>query len=312
MNSQPHRSIKILPVEPTSPKLRLAYDAFVLSLQAAHRTPRTIEYYNDKLKPFLTWLEVRSVMDVNSITPSHIRQFLLEREQAGKAIQTVKLHAAAIKAFLNFCVSEDMLEVSPMRKVKMPKVPYVIQPAFSEDDIRKLLEACEDTRQTALVLCLLDSGARITEFLNLDIADVDLKSGAVKIRLGKGNKDRVVFFGPRSRKALIKYLLSRENPTVGPLFTLLDSEERLTRWAVRDILERLAKRSGVENVHPHTFRRSFCLWSLRSGMNIYALQRLMGHGDLQMVRKYLALVESDLAQAHSEHGAVEMVLGGKK
>lgn len=310
MSAQPHRSITILPANPSVPKLRLAFDDFVLSLQAAHRSPRTIEYYHDKLGPFLTFLECKSVKDVGAITPGHIRQFLLDREQSGKAIQTVHHHAACIKAWCNFLVGEELLDKSPMAKVKMPKVPQVIQPAFSEDDIKKLLAACEDTRQTALVLCLLDSGCRISEFLNLDIADVGLKTGTVHVRNGKGQKDRIVFFGIRARKALTKYLLTRENPSAGPLFTLSGGQhdERLTRWAVRDILDKLAQRAGVANVHPHTFRRSFALWSLRSGMNIYALQRLMGHGDLQMLRRYLALVEEDLANAHREHGPIDAML----
>ena len=202
MSAQPHQSITILPANPSAPKLRLAYDDFILSLQAAHRTPRTIEYYHEKLGPFLTFLECKSVKDVDAITPGHIRQFLIDREQSGKAIQTVHHHAACIKAWCNFLVCEELLDKSPMAKVKMPKVPQAIQPAFSEDDIRKLLAACEDTRQTALVLCLLDSGCRITEFLNLNIEDVDLKSGTVKVRLGKGQKDRIVFFGVRARRAV--------------------------------------------------------------------------------------------------------------
>ncbi len=225
----------------------MAYDDFVLSLQAAHRTPRTIEYYHEKLGPFLAWLKLKSVKDVAAITPSHIRQFLLDREQAGKAIQTVHHHAACIKAWLNFCVSEELLEVSPMKKVKMPKVPQAIQPAFSEDDIRNLLDACEDGRQTALVLCLLDSGCRITEFLNLDIEDVDLKSGTVKVRLGKGQKDRTVFFGVRARKALTKIPLDpRRTRRRDRCSRCLESQhdERLTRWAVRDILDKLAQRGS--------------------------------------------------------------------
>ena len=74
------------------------------------------------------------------------------------------------------------------------------------------------------------------------------------------------------------------------------------------MLERLGNRAGVEHCHPHTFRRTFALWSLRSGMSLYHLQRLMGHEDIAVLRQYLALVDTDLKSAHEKYGAVDCTL----
>lgn len=82
----------------------------------------------------------------------------------------------------------------------------------------------------------------------------------------------------------------------------------MTVNALRCLLKRLAVKTGIPACHAHTFRRTFALWSLRAGMNIYALARLMGHVDLTMLKRYLALVEGDLAAAHHEHGAVDRYL----
>jgi site-specific recombinase XerD len=257
------------------------------------------------------WLEERGVVDPVGIKPDHIRAFLLEKEQAGRAPLTVHHHAACIKAWCNFLVSEDLLAASPMRKVKMPKVDQTILPAFSPDDVRKLLGATKDRRDTAIVLCLLDTGCRASEFMALDVADVDLKTGVVRIRLGKGRKDRIAFLGVKARLALTKYLMERGPAGVSePLWLLKSSgrertETRLTKNGLRFLLDRLSQRAAVEHCHPHTFRRTFALWSLRAGMNIYALQQIMGHGDLTMLRRYLALVEQDLQDAHRQHGAVD-------
>jgi integrase/recombinase XerD len=314
MNPTGHRStLAILPRRAVN-NLSLAYDSFILSLQAAHRTPRTVEYYHEKLGPFVTWLAAREVTDVAGIKPDHIRAFMLEREQAGRAPMTVHHHAATIKAWCNFLVSEELLAVSPMRKVKMPKLNQEILPAFSTEDARKLLAATKDPRDTAIILCLLDSGCRASEFNALNVADVDLKTGAVMVRLGKGRKDRVVFLGARARKALTKYFLARGTVKPDEPLWLLKSAnkqittDRLTRSALHTLLERLGERAGVENCHPHTFRRTFALWSLRAGMNIYALQQIMGHSDLTVLRRYLALVEEDLQEAHRKHGAVDNML----
>lgn len=315
MSSTLHRSpsLSVLPQRAPS-RLSLAYESYLLSLQAARRAPRTLEYYREKLGPFVSWLEARSVSEVSAITADHIRAFLLEREQAGRSPMSIHHHAACIKAWCNFLVSEELLAASPMRKVKMPKLNQEILPAFSPEDVRKLLAAAHDARETAILLFLLDSGCRLSEFLALNVGDVDVKTGAVRIRLGKGRKDRVAFLGAKARKALTKYLLWRGAPKPDePLWPLKSPDreltsERLTKWALRAILDRLARETGVQNVHPHTFRRTFALWSLRAGMNIYALQQIMGHSDLSMLRRYLALVQEDLEEAHRKHGAVDNML----
>ena len=91
----------------------------------------------------------------------------------------------------------------------------------------------------------------------------------------------------------------------------LTADTRLTDSGLRLMLRRLGKRADVEHCHPHTFRRTFALWSLRAGMNIYALQRIMGHSDLTILRRYLALTEQDLQTAHRRFGAVDSMLSSE-
>ena len=132
------------------------------------------------------------------------------------------------------------------------------------------------------------------------------------MRAGKGNKGRTVYIGARARRALARYWLGRTVTANDPLIPLVEHwrpahNPRLTASA--DL--RLGDRADVADCHPHTFRRTFALSCLRAGMNIYALQRLMGHADLSILRKYLALVETDLQTAHREHGAVDNLLDKK-
>ena len=92
------------------------------------------------------------------------------------------------------------------------------------------------------------------------------------------------------------------------LWLSLTSGERLTDWGLRKRLHRIGKEAQVKNCNPHTFRRTFALWSLRSGMNIYALQQIMVHSDLTILRQYLALLEEDLQDAHRRYGVVDRML----
>ncbi len=318
MATTTHRSTsKSLPPGPSQTipnRLWLAYDSLILSLQAARRTPGTVRFYHDYLRPFVAWIEGQSLKDVTEITATHIRTYLLAKEEAGLSPQTVHHSAQTIKRFCNFLVEEDLLQISPFRRVKMPKVPQVLQPALTREEAQRILAACNGPQDTAVILFLLDTGVRRDEFLALNIGDVDFKSGVVRIRSGKGGKGRTVYLGARARKALNRYLMERGPVGLGePLWVLKTedhhlADERMTRSALRFLLKRLGDKAEVQNCHAHTFRHTFATWSLRAGINIYALQALMGHSDLQMLRKYLNLADEDIQDASRRFGAVDSTL----
>ena len=191
----------------------------------------------------------------------------------------------------------------------MPRLPKGIPPAFSEEDVNQLIATCTITRDRAVVLFLLDTGCRAAEFVALNIEDVDLVGGTVHIRQGKGKRERTTYIGDGARNSLEECLDQRNNPEpADPLWVSMARDTRLTDSGLRQMLRRLGKRASVDHCHPHTFRRTFALWSLRAGMNIYALQRIMGHSDLTVLRRYLALTEQDLQTAHRRFGAVDNML----
>ena len=105
---------------------------------------------------------------------------------------------------------EDLIASNPMRKVRMPRLPKGIPPAFSEEDVNQLIAACTNYRDRAVVLFLLDSGCRAAEFIALNIEDVDLDEGIVHIRLGKGKRERTTYIGDSARNALEECLASTQ------------------------------------------------------------------------------------------------------
>jgi len=307
----PHEQLTHLKIVPRSAPslLRMTLDGFLTSREATRLSPVTVNWYRGMLQPFLAFLEKQGITAPEAIAPSHIRAFLVSLQRQGVKDNTVHAYARAVRAFLNFLVEEGIIPESPMRKVKMPRLDRRILPAFAPEDVKRLLAVCEAPRDTAIVLCLLDTGLRAAEFTALNVGDVDLKTGAVQVRRGKGGKGRVAFLGAKARKALLRYLLARgEAKPEEPLWLSETTGARLTAYGLRLLLRRLGKRADVEHCHPHTFRRTFALWSLRAGMNVYALQQIMGHSDLTILRRYLALVEQDLAEAHKRHGAVDNML----
>jgi site-specific recombinase XerD len=262
----------------------------------------------------VTWLTHHDVTTAGGITIDLLRAYIADVQGRGLAPKTVHHHAAAAKTFCKWLAAEGLTPTDVAERLPRPKVPKKVLPALTKDDAKKLLDACENERDRALLLFMLDTGARCAETVAVNVGDVDAKTGAVTIAKGKGQKGRVVFLGVQSRRALSRYLLTRNDGPDAPLWT---SErrgyagDRLTRWGVTLLLKRMGDRAGV-HVHPHMVRRTMAIWSLRAGMDIARLAALLGHSDLATVRKYLALVDADLADAHREHGAVDGMLGERK
>lgn len=284
-----------------------SYQLFILDRKAQRLSEHTVRFYKCHIPRFLEWCETEHhVKSLDEITSVHIRAYYIKLYEAELSSYSVHAVARALRAYFNFCVNESLLAESPMRKLKMPKLDHVILPAYEVGDVVKLLKNCQIVRDRAIVLFLLDTGCRASEFINLDGGDVDLAQGTVHIRKGKGGKDRIVYLGAKSRKALMRYYVERGEPgDKDPIWLCMGKDTRLRIAGLRQLLVRLGKRAEVAHCHPHTFRRTFALWSLRNGMTIYHLQRLMGHTDITVLRQYLALVESDLKAAHNQYGAVD-------
>jgi integrase/recombinase XerD len=289
-----------------SPSIDHALREFLLDGKARQFTAPTIDHYRGRIGAFARWAAEQdpAPAGVAAVTPSHLRAYLVHLQERGLASNTQHTHARALRAFFNFCQREGWLAESPFAKVKMPKADQVDKPAFDETDVRRLLRACENAREKALVLTLLDTGARASELCALNVGDVDLDKQAVSIRQGKGRKDRTSYLGANATRQVSRYLMERGDVRPdAPLFPSESSRNldgRLTRSGLRRVLMRIGDRAGVANVHPHRFRRTFATWSLRAGMNIYALARLMGHADTETLRRYLAIIEADLQRAHHD------------
>jgi site-specific recombinase XerD len=150
---------------------------FLLAQEAARHTSRTIETYRETLTRFLDWLGERDITTPEAITPHLIREFLVHLERRGLQSATVHKHARGIKTFCNFLVREDLLDVSPMAKVDMPKLEKKIHPPFTVDEVERLLDACgkdvQGLRDKAMVLVLLDTGLRASKFASMNVGDVD-------------------------------------------------------------------------------------------------------------------------------------------
>jgi integrase/recombinase XerD len=289
--------------------------AFLIACQAKRLSPATVARYERELAKWRAWTEAHSCTQVQRITATDIRQYLITLEEAGHNPGGQHLAYRTIRRFLRWYDKEYEPAgwKNPISKVDAPKVPEEIKAPLNLEHLRKMLATCTtrnlvNDRDRAVLLCLLDSGCRASEFVALRVSDVDLIDGAVTVRRGKGGKDRTVILGAKSRAALGRYL--RRRPGVGPndpLFARTD-EAPLTYWGLWQIVRRRAKAAKVAMPGLHAFRRTFALLSLRGGMDLESLRRILGHRDLSVIKRYLAQTKDDLRRAHEKSGPVDNLL----
>ena len=225
----------------------------------------------------------------------------------------VKSYFSSLRAFFNWCVREEHCAVSPLDKIPAPiDRPDQIQP-FTVEQIDLLFTAAKKShnpkRNEAILSLLLDTGVRASELCALTVADLDLSSAKVTVREGKGGKSRQVPFSQETRRTLYNYLRECGGVARDPLFASdrgTRAGKALTGHSLMQLIRRLADSVGATGARysPHTFRHTFAIMFLRNGGNPFTLQTMLGHGDMQMTRRYAAISQADVERQHREFSPV--------
>jgi site-specific recombinase XerD len=286
--------------------------AFLVDRQARGLSTGTVEFYAKKLRYLQAYLERRGVQHVQDATPPLLREYILD---LSKHLNPGGVHCAfrAMRTFFRWYESEHEPAgwSNPIHKVKAPRLLQQALDPVSVSDLKAMLATCQrhtfaGDRDRALLLSLLDTGCRASEFLSLDVGDVNMSTGAVIIRHGKGGKFRTAFMGASTRREVLRYLRHRADAR-GPLWTTAGGK-RLTHSGLRQLARRRAVKAGVPVPSPHSFRRAFCLAMLRGGADILSISRILGHADVSLVARYAKQVQDDLQAVHARASPVDRML----
>lgn len=277
--------------------------AFLSDRKAQNMSAGTLHFYRSKMELFTCFCEGQAVTQITQIDANLIRLYLFWLEDTGHNPGGIHACYRTVKTFLRWWEEETEPDnwKNPIDKVKAPRVGVEPLTPVSLSTVQSLIDVCPTdsllgTRDKAIFCALLDTGARASELCAMDIRDFDDVSGGILIRQGKGRKPRTVYLGKKSRKAVRQYLKLRQDDS--PALWVTDLKGRLTYWGLKDIIRRRSNQAGVEKPKVHDFRRAFALNMLRAGVDVYSLQILMGHADLQVLRRYLKQNEQDTEQAH--------------
>ncbi len=286
-----------------------AVKSFLIERRSRHLSPKTVAFYKDMLDDWLDWMHKQNARTMGDITSDGIRKYMLFLEETGHKPGGIHCHFRAVKVFCRFWEEEtEGAYRSPTNRVKPPKVVIKPLPGVKVEDVIRMVNSVEGRwadRDAAILMSLLDTGARRAEFCNMDIGDINVDEGVIHIRGGKGDKDRWVFVGRRARRAIRKYLRLRDGykPT-DPLW-VNDYGERLKPDGLRQLVRRRARAAGVPEPGLHDFRRAFALQMHRNGVDNITLSRQMGHSGLEVLKRYLDQNEDDLHRAHERSSPVD-------
>lgn len=284
-------------------------EAFIIDRKSRGLSPNTIPFYQKKLRNFLKYCEISQIHDIQELRATDIRKYILWLESKGHNKGGVHAHFRVLRTFLYWYQDENELTdwINPIQKVKVRRPRQEpLEPADIKA-VRGMLEVCGNdftgVRDRLILLILIDTGLRAAELLGLNFDNVNPIVGTLQIMHGKGDKFRIVYLGKKTRIALRSYY-RRIKHQEGALIIGVHGE-RLTYTGLRLLLKRRAEKAGVEYQSPHSFRRLFALTMLRNGIDVFSLQLLMGHADLQMLRRYLKQAGSDLQKAHNQASPVD-------
>ena len=300
-------------------KLSQAIQGYYLNIHARQLSPHTIADYENILNKFQAQLGKDYLMQ--DLTSTHIAMFLGGYADLKK--KTILNYHTGLSALWNWATQEGIVEENIVRRIKPPKPEQrVIQP-YTIDEIKLMLASVERSkrytrpgqgwqdhaapepeRARAMILFLLDTGVRADELCNIKVGQIDKRLMRVKV-FGKGAKDRYVSFSARSAQALWRYLATRENLKDDQyLFASQAAPGPLDRKRLLKMMISIGTRAGVKGVNIHRFRHTFAIQYLRNRGDVYTLQRLLGHSTLDMVKRYLAIVQEDVEDAYKSASPV--------
>ena len=272
-------------------------ERFLSTKRLEGRSERTIKYYRTSISKMLEAVG-KSVM---AITTDDLRAYLADyqsRPTVSKA--TVDNQRRNLGTFFAWLEEEDYILKSPVRRIHKIKTTVAVKEAYTDDEMERLRDACENSRDLAIIDVLASTGMRIGELVKLNRDDIDFTERECLV-LGKGDKERMVYFDARAKLHLKVYLDSRTDDNEALFVGLRAPRNRVTINGIELRVRELGRKVGIKKCHPHKFRRTMATVAIDKGMPIEQVQRLLGHEKIDTTLHYAMVKQSNVKIAHRKY-----------
>lgn len=258
---------------------------------------KTLKYYQTTIDAMISSIG----KSVRHILTEDLRTYLTEyQSKNGSSRVTIDNIRRILSSFFSWLEDEDYIIKSPVRRIHKVKTVSNIKETYTDEDLEKMRDNCEELRDLAMIDMLASTGMRVGEMVLLNRDDINFAERECVV-LGKGDKERMVYFDARTKLHLQEYLDSRMDDNPALFVSLRSPHERIRIGGIEHRLREMGKRLNIPKVHPHKFRRTLATMAIDKGMPIEQLQRLLGHKRIDTTLQYAMVKQSNVKTAHRKY-----------
>lgn len=270
---------------------------FISSKKVEGCSDKTLRYYRVTIAKMLTSIN----MGVTHITTDVLRGYLANYEQESDCSKAnIDNIRRILSSFFSWLEDENYILKSPVRRIHRIRTAKLVKETYSDEALEIMRDNCENIRDLAIIDMLASTGIRVGELVRLNIEDVDFENRECVV-LGKGNKERPVYFDARTKIHLKNYILSRDDDNPALFVSLLEPHDRLEISGVEVRLRKLGRMLEMPKVHPHKFRRTLATRAIDKGMPVEQVQLLLGHSKIETTMEYAMVNQNNVKLSHRRY-----------
>ena len=258
---------------------------------------KSLNYYRKTITAALNSID----KGIKHITTDDLRSYLTDYQTEKKSSKvTMDNIRRILSSFFSWLEDEDYIIKSPVRRIHKVKTSKTIKETYTDENLELMRDNCVELRDLAMIDMLASTGMRVGEMVLLNRDDINFNEREC-IVVGKGDKERMVYFDARTKLHLQNYLDSRTDSDPALFVSLRSPHNRLTIGAIELRLREMGRKLGISKVHPHKFRRTLATMAIDKGMPIEQLQRLLGHQRIDTTLQYAMVKQSNVKLAHRKY-----------
>ena len=272
-------------------------NSFISAKEVEGCSVRTIKYYKEIIERLVNKLD----KPIQEITTEEIRIYLSEYKEINNCNSTtIDNLRRVLSSFFSWLEDEDYILKSPVRRIHKVKTASVIKETFTDENLEKLRDTSNCIRDLVLIELLFSTGIRVGELVKLNISDINFEDRSCKV-IGKGNKQREVYFDARTKIHLKQYLSIRNDENEALFVSKKKPHQRLSIAGIELIVRKLGIQTDIDRVHPHKFRRTLATMAIDKGMPIEQVQKLLGHVKIETTMHYAMVNQNNVKISHRKY-----------
>ena len=269
-------------------------DVFIAAKRIEGCSEKSLKYYDATIRHMISSVE-RQIREINT---DDLRCYLADYQRKRSSSKvTIDNMRRIFSSFFGWLEDEDYILKSPVRRIHKIKTEKNIKETYSDEILEQLRDSCEEIRDLAMIDLLTSTGMRVGELVRLNREDINFHERECVV-LGKGNSERVVYFDARTKIHLLNYIDNRIDTNSALFVSLAKPNERLMIGGVETRLREIGKRTDLNKVHPHKFRRTLATRAIDKGMPIEQVQRLLGHVKIDTTMHYAMVNQANVKNSH--------------